>query len=78
MTIFDTTAEVDGRNHVTVAVPEGFAGQRVRVVLSTPEAAATLSHAEWVELVDRTAGSIDRDTFVRPPQPPVTPSRDLR
>ena len=78
MTIIETTAQVDERGNVTVAVPEPFrgSGRTVQVTLSMPELSpGPMSQQEWSDLVDRTAGSMP--TLARPPQPPITPAPGL-
>ena len=80
MTIIETTARVDEHGNVTVAVPERFrtSGQSIHVTLSTAEQADPMTQEEWVALLDRAAAASDWSTMVRPEQPPIRPSSDLR
>ena len=63
-----TVAGADGV--VRLAIPVGEAGGEYDVVV-TPTAPPLKTPAElaWHEFLDKTYGSIDDDTFVRPPQP---------
>ena len=66
MTTIRTMAKVGEDGTVVVPVGVEAAGEEVDVLV-TP-ARAPLSPQEYVELIDRTAGSITDPTFVRPPQ----------
>ena len=81
MTIVATTAAVDERGSVTVAVPKAFRGpgRQVRVVLSTDEPSPTaVTQAEWVAILDRAAAASDWSTLARPEQPPARPRAEIR
>ncbi len=78
MTIITASAHVDEQGNVTMPLPEPFRqqGRTVRVTLGTPETPPPLpTQAEWVALLDRTAGSMP--TLTRPPQPAVGPAPEF-
>lgn len=78
MTRFQTRARIgpDGKVSLNVALNPADAGQEV-VVTITPVAdtigTTGLTREQWLEALERTAGSIEDETFQRPPQPPLGP-----
>ncbi len=78
MTRFQTRARVgpDGKVILNVALDPAAAGQEVVVTIAPVEETigkTGLTREQWLEALDRTAGSIDDETFRRPPQEPLGP-----
>jgi hypothetical protein len=66
----------DGKVAVNVALDPADAGQEVLVTIApVQETIGTtgLTREQWLEALDRTAGSIDDPTFQKPPQEPLGP-----
>lgn len=76
MTIAEKRAVVDAAGNVTVPVGVGEAGTEV-IVLVRPAAPVELTADQWSAYVERTAGSIDDPTFVRPPQGDIEERQSL-
>lgn len=80
MTMIRTQARVGPDGNVTVPVGMQESGRMVEVTV-VPAATSTLDTinglpaAEWWAIFNRTEGSIDDPTFVRPPQQPYEPRR---
>lgn len=70
--IMTTQVGADGILTLTVPLARADANKVIRVTLETlDEAAGTpviSDHCDWLEFIERTAGSITDPTFVRPAQ----------
>lgn len=51
--------------------PDGTEVEIYPIEKDESSGAAPMSRQEWLEFIEKTAGSIDDPTFVRHPQPPV-------
>ncbi len=68
MTTLQTRASVGVDGNVNVVIPVGKEEAGTEVLVTIAPAPPRLSQKEWLEIIDRTAGSIDDPTFFRQPQ----------
>jgi hypothetical protein len=66
MTQIRTRARVGSDGNITIPVGVAEAGAEVEVIVTRSQ--PKLSPEEYRAIIERTAGSIDDPTFVRPPQ----------
>ncbi len=66
MTTIQIRARVDSSGNVTVPVGVSEAGEEVEVVVTPMR--PPMTQEQWQAFVERTAGSVDDPSFVRPPQ----------
>jgi len=79
MTTIQKLAKVDDDGHLRldVAVGRDDAGTQVEVIIRPAKRAETMTQEEWRAFIERTAGSINDPTFVRPEQPPLHDAPEL-
>jgi hypothetical protein len=76
---FIVEGHVDGEGNLSLKLQTGLPESNVRVEVNVEPVTASAIHPSWPrDFVEKFAGVIDDDTFVRPPQPEVEECKTRR